>query len=73
MVRTTSESLATSAAELATAAPRRPASSSASGLTSYASTENPALRRLVTMGVPMVPTPMNPTRFMVCPPVKDRH
>jgi hypothetical protein len=63
-VNTTSAWAATAFGEPAGVTPAIPrAASSAAGLASYAATAMPALARLVTMGRPMVPSPMNPTRL----------
>src|SRR5438874_10108200 len=58
---TRSQFAAASPADLARPAPSLTAASSATGTTSKATTSNPFLTRLASIGCPIVPVPINPT------------
>src|SRR5712691_5732731 len=61
-VKTTAARAATSATDPAAVAPgSRAAAARAGGLASCTSNSTPALARLVAIGIPIVPSPMNPT------------
>ena len=64
MVTTRSDCLAASAADPQAVAPSFTAASTHAATMSYATTANPFLIKLFTIGCPIVPVPMNPTFMM---------
>ena len=73
-VKITAAWAATSATDPAATAPGSfAAEASAAGLTSCTTRGTPPLARLVAIGMPIVPSPMNPTRSAIIAPRSPRH